>query len=113
MNIKEVEMRVIELPLVRPFRTSFGTQHNRELLLMKINTREGVDGWSECVAMSEPRYSPEYTAGCQDVIERFLLPTIFRETNIIAEEIAPLLKQFLGHQMSKAAIEASTAVMNA
>ena len=111
MNIKEVEIRVIELPLVRPFRTSFGTQHNRELLLMKISTREGTDGWAECVAMSEPRYSPEYTASCQDVIERFFLPTIFQEPNIIAEEIAPLLKPFLGHQMSKAAIE--TAILDA
>jgi len=26
MKLTEVELRVIELPLVRPFRTSFGTQ---------------------------------------------------------------------------------------
>ena len=52
MNIKEVELRVIELPLVRPFRTSFGTQLNRELLLVRMTTQEGVEGWAECVAMS-------------------------------------------------------------
>ena len=26
MRIKETELRIIQLPLVRPFRTSFGTQ---------------------------------------------------------------------------------------
>ena len=77
MKIKNVELRIIRLPLVRPFRTSFGTQLERELLLVKITTQEGVEGWAECVAMSEPLYSPEYTMGSQDVMERFLLPKIF------------------------------------
>jgi len=111
MRIKEVELRTIELPLVRPFRTSFGTQLNRELLLLKVTTREGSEGWSECVAMSEPLYSPEYTAACQDVIERFLLPKIFLQEDVIAEEISTVLKPFLGHQMSKAALE--TAILDA
>jgi O-succinylbenzoate synthase len=107
MNIKEVEIRVIELPLVRPFRTSFGTQLNRELLLLKVTTHEGTEGWSECVAMSEPLYSPEYTFACQDVIERFLLPKLFEQGDVMAEEVSSLLKPFLGHQMSKAAVEAA------
>lgn len=111
MRIKNVELRIIELPLVRPFRTSFGTQYERELLLMRIETHEGTVGWSECVAMSEPLYSPEYTFASQDVIERFLLPKIFEVGDVHAEEIAGLLKPFLGHQMSKACVE--TAILDA
>ncbi len=111
MKIKEVEIRTIELPLVRPFRTSFGTQLDRELLVMKITTHEGAQGWAECVAMSEPLYSPEYTAGCQDVMERFLLPAIFEFGDIRPEEVAGVLKPFLSHQMSKATIE--TAILDA
>ena len=111
MQIRDVELRVINLPLVRPFRTSFGTQHERELLLMKIRTHDGPEGWAECVAMSEPLYSPEYTLASQDVIERFLLPKIFATGDIRAEEVAGLLKPFLGHQMSKACVE--TAILDA
>ncbi len=111
MEIKEVEIRVIELPLVRPFRTSFGTQFHRELLLLKVTTTDGAAGWSECVAMSEPLYSPEYTLGCQDVLERFLLPRIFHAGDTRAEEVADLLRPVLGHQMAKAAIE--TAILDA
>lgn len=111
MQIKDVELRIINLPLVRPFRTSFGTQYERELLLMKIRTEEGSEGWAECVAMSEPLYSPEYTAASQDVIERFLLPKIFQAGDVRAEEISTLLRPFLGHQMSKACVE--TAILDA
>lgn len=107
MRIKEVELSIIKLPLVRPFRTSFGTQFDRELLLMKISTHEGENGWAECVAMSEPLYSPEYTFASLDVMERFLLPRIFEFGDIRAEEVAQTLKPFLGHQMSKATIEAA------
>jgi len=111
MKIKNVELRIIRLPLVRPFRTSFGTQLDRELLLMKITTQDGVEGWAECVALSEPLYSPEYTMGSQDVMERFLLPKIFAFGDIRPEEVADTLKPFLGHQMSKATIE--TAILDA
>ncbi|MCX6428614.1 MAG: o-succinylbenzoate synthase [Actinobacteria bacterium] len=111
MKIKSVELRTIELPLVRPFRTSFGTQNARQLLLMKISTHEGGEGWAECVAMSEPLYSPEYLAGAADVIERFLLPSIFQAGDIHAEEVAHILKPILGHQMAKATIE--TAILDA
>lgn len=111
MRLKDVDLRIINLPLVRPFRTSFGTQYERELLLMKITTDDGAEGWAECVAMSEPLYSPEYTFASQDVIERFLLPKIFAAGDIRAEEVADLLRPFLGHQMSKACIE--TAILDA
>lgn len=107
MQIKDVELRIIQLPLVRPFRTSFGTQLERELLLMKVTTHEGVEGWAECVAMSEPLYSPEYTAGAQDMMERFLLPKVFAYGDVRAEEVADILKPFLGHQMAKATIESA------
>jgi O-succinylbenzoate synthase len=111
MKIKNVELRIVQLPLVRPFRTSFGTQLDRELLLMKITMHEGVTGWAECVALSEPLYSPEYTMGSQDVMERFLLPKIFAHGDIRPEEVADTLKPFLGHQMSKATLE--TAILDA
>ena len=52
MKILEYELRRIYLPLVRPFRTSFTTQTDREVLLIKVTTEDGIVGWSECVAMS-------------------------------------------------------------
>ena len=105
MKIANVELRIIHLPLVRPFRTSFGTQVDREILMLKVTTTDGVVGWSECVAMSEPLYSSEYLAECMDVIKRFFLPALFHKGEFTAEEIPAILRPFLGHPMAKAAVE--------
>ena len=111
MKILGYELRRIHLPLVRPFRTSFTTQTDREVLLIKVTTEDGIVGWSECVAMSAPLYSPEYISGCLETIREFLIPTLNKATEISAETFADHLKPFLGAQMAKAAIE--TAILDA
>ena len=42
MRIIKTELRTIQLPLVRPFRTSFGTQTSREVLMISIINENGV-----------------------------------------------------------------------
>ena len=61
------------MPLVAPFRTSFGTQTARDVLLLRVVTDE-AEGWGECVAMSDPLYSSEYVDAAADVLRRFLVP---------------------------------------
>ena len=111
MKLQEFELRTIHLPLVRPFRTSFGTQTSREVLMVKVTNENGTVGWAECVAMSEPLYSPEYVIGCLDLIKRFLIPALREKRSISAEDVPVLLKPFLGGQMAKAALE--TAILDA
>ena len=111
MKIAEYELRRIHLPLVRPFRTSFGSQSDREVLIVKVTTDDGIIGWAECVAMSAPLYSPEYISGALETMRDFLIPAINRASNLQAEAVAELLKPFLGAQMAKAALE--TAVLDA
>jgi O-succinylbenzoate synthase len=107
MRIESIELRTIHLPLVRPFRTSFGTQNEREVLLVRMHTHEGVTGWAECVALSEPVYSPEYVTGAIDVITRFLAPALLGDADLRAEEVKERLRPYLGHQMAKASLESA------
>jgi len=111
MKLNEIELRIIHLPLVRPFRTSFGTQTSREVLMVKVTNENGTTGWAECVAMSEPLYSPEYVAGCLDLMKRFLIPALKSKPEITTEDVPVILKPFLGGQMAKAALE--TAILDA
>jgi O-succinylbenzoate synthase len=111
MKMQEIELRTIHLPLVRPFRTSFGTQTSREVLMVKVTNENGTAGWAECVAMSEPLYSPEYVIGCLDFMKRFLIPALRDKSSITAEDVPVVLKPFLGGQMAKAALE--TAILDA
>ena len=111
MKISELELRTINLPLVRPFRTSFGTQTAREVLMLKLTTDDGTVGWSECVAMSEPLYSPEYVAGALDLMKRFLIPALKEAGELQAQDVAVVLSPYLGAPMAKATLE--TALLDA
>lgn len=96
------------MPLVAPFRTSFGTETSRDVLLVRVVTPE-AEGWGECVAMSEPLYSSEYVDGAAEVIKRFLLPALPAEVDVQAVNRA--VEPIKGHRMAKAALE--TAVLDA
>ncbi|MEO3782684.1 o-succinylbenzoate synthase [Actinocorallia sp. B10E7] len=102
MRIEGVELRWVGLPLVSPFRTSFGTETDREILLVRVLTSEG-EGWGECVAMREPVYSSEYVNGAAQVIKDFLLPLAHPDPWLTEQAFRPVH----GHPMAKAALEAA------
>jgi O-succinylbenzoate synthase len=104
MKLTGVELRHIEMPLVAPFRTSFGTANRREALILRVVTDEG-EGWGECVAMASPLYSSEYTDAAADMLRRFLIPTLARVDRVDASSVATALAPFQGHRMAKAALE--------
>ncbi|GAA4533301.1 o-succinylbenzoate synthase [Amycolatopsis samaneae] len=104
MKLTGVEIRRVEMPLRSPFRTSFGTQTVRALLLLRVVTDE-AEGWGECVAMADPLYSPEYLDGSADVLRRFLVPALARAERLDATAVAPALAAFHGHRMAKGALE--------
>jgi L-alanine-DL-glutamate epimerase-like enolase superfamily enzyme len=98
VRIDEVELRRVAMPLVGPFTTSFGTQTDRDVLLLRVRTAEGVDGWGECVAMSAPWYSSEYVDGAAEVTRRFLLPPLLAADDVRAAEVARRLAGIVGHR---------------
>lgn len=104
MTIDRIELRRVALPLVRPFRTSFGTQIARDVLLVRV-TIDGTDGWGECVAGAVPDYSSEYTAGARQVIEHHLIPHLFGVDGVTSDNVVGHLDGIEGHRMAKAAIE--------
>jgi o-succinylbenzoate synthase len=104
MKVESVELRRIRLPLVAPFRTSLGTEHERDILLVRVTGPEG-EGWGECVAFGQPFYSYEYTAGAHDVIRHHLLPRLFARGDVSAEEVSDVVRGVRGHPMAKGAVE--------
>ena len=74
-EIERIELHRLEVPLVRPFETSFGRETVREVLLVHVVTDAG-EGWGECVAGRDPFYSGEYVDGAASVIERYLAPAL-------------------------------------
>src|SRR6478609_10336641 len=104
MKVQSVRLHRVGLPLVSPFRTSFGVQTHRDVLLLELRGPQ-TTGWGECVAMSDPLYSSEYVDACADVLRRFLLPALASAGDITPLQIAEVPRPFRGHRMAKAAAE--------
>ncbi|MFC7480592.1 o-succinylbenzoate synthase [Luedemannella flava] len=101
------------MPLVAPFRTSFGTETARDVLLVRAVTPD-AEGWGECVAMDAPLYSSEYVDGAAEVITRFLLPgleDLAAAGTLDAHATEPVFARIKGHPMAKAALQ--TAILDA
>lgn len=104
MRLDSVQLRQVDLPLVSPFRTAFGTESERRALVLQIETDFGV-GWGECVCGAEPGYSSEYVEAAWLTLTRFLIPPLFAADDVSAEGVAGLLSGVKGHRMAKAGLE--------
>ncbi len=111
MRIAHVALHTLELPLVAPFTTSFGTQTVRRALAVELHAEvdgRAVVGWGECSALEQPVYSSEYREGVIDVSRRFLIPALAAaqdRADLTAEGVGPALAHLLGHRMAKAGLE--------
>jgi O-succinylbenzoate synthase len=104
MRVDALELWHVRLPLVAPFRTSEGTQSARDALLVRVATGAG-EGWGECAAPLEPRYTSEHLAGAREVIRTWLGPALLAAPELVAADVARHLAFVQGHHMAKAALE--------
>ena len=104
MRVEHVVVHEVALPLVRPFRTSFGTEYTKDALLLEVTTSDGVVGWGECVASPAPLYSHEFNAAALLVMRDHLVPRLL-DRDLTAEDVPALLGPVRGHPMARGALE--------
>ncbi len=111
MKIEHLEVRHVRLPLVTPFRTSFGTAHDRETFLLRVVTDE-AEGWSECGSEPDPLYSEEWLGSCEAVLREQLVPRVLALGPALGpERVRSALAPVKGNPMAKHVIE--TAILDA
>ena len=110
-RLAQLRLHRIDMPLVRPFRTSFGVQEARDVVLIEAITEDGISGWSECVAMDWPGYSYEYVDAALDVLTEHLIPCAVADGMLDPLVVHDRMRKLMGHPMAKAALE--TAVLDA
>ena len=107
VRLQAIEVVEVALPLVRPFRTSFGEERTKDALLVRVDAGD-VAGWGECVASPEPRYSEEWLFGSWLALVGYLGRSLLAGGPIRdPEQVGRRLAWVRGHRMAKAALEAS------
>ena len=104
MRIEAAEIVRFSMPLVRPFRTSFGVQSHRDVLLVHLLTNVG-EGWGECASHEFPFYNDEFVDASHIVLERWLLPAVLEMGAISGSEVASAVGHVKGYPAAKAAAE--------
>jgi O-succinylbenzoate synthase len=104
MNIDAVELRVLEMPYVHFFETSFGREFERRFVLVKVMAG-GLVGWGECVASEKPLYSEETTETNWHMLKDFLVSALFQAKTSDPEAFHRAVRPFRGNPMAKAGLE--------
>ena len=104
MNIDAIFLRELNLPLVRPFQTSFGTTKDRRVILAEIHS-EGLIGWGECTAGEHPHFSEESVDSCWNVIVDELGPMLAASTVENGGQCPRIFGLVRGNRMAKATLE--------
>jgi O-succinylbenzoate synthase len=102
-TVTELELRLIGLPLVSPFRTSFGVETEKVCVLVRVVT-DDAEGWGECVAGLDPGYSEEWNESSWLVIREFLAPALFAAGDVTTDDLDRVLGGVRGNPMAKATV---------
>jgi o-succinylbenzoate synthase len=104
VRIERLELRLLRLPLVKFFETSFGRIDEKHFVLVRVDD-DGATGYGECVAELDPYYSSETNDTVWHIISDFIAPRVLGVDFAHPRDVFPALKAIRGHNMAKAAVE--------
>jgi O-succinylbenzoate synthase len=106
MKIEQIELFHIRIPLVSPFETSFGVTTDRDAILVKATTSDGVAGWGEYCG-DGPGYSYETIETGWHILKDYLIPFAMKAPISDPRESVERFAWVRGHNFAKAALEAA------
>ena len=104
MKIQKVELRVVEIPYLHPFETSFGREEKNQEVIVRLHSKD-LEGFGECVALDKPYYSYETVQTEWHILEDFIIPDIKTKEFETPKDVQTIFKRIRGHFMAKAGIE--------
>lgn len=105
VTIKEVILHHINVSLIAPFTTSFGTMEHKDVCLVEVIDESGLSGWGETVTSDEPYYNEETTFTTVYMLKDFLIPRVIHKEIKHAEDVHDMLQFVRRNNIAKAAIE--------
>jgi O-succinylbenzoate synthase len=105
MELRSARLDELELELVEPFETSFGVEKKRRFLLVRLESKDGLIGYGECVAASEPLYSSETVGTAREMLATRFLPELLRTRAVSPAAFRAATDRYRGQRMAKSAVE--------
>ena len=106
IQIEQLILRHIRMPLVHFFETSFGRTYERDIILVEAIS-QGVSGWGEVTAGENPFYNEEWTASIWPLLIDYIGPRVVGHTFPSAADTGSRTSYIRGHKMTRAGVEAA------
>ncbi len=106
IKIERVVLRLIRMPLVHFFETSFGRTYSREIIIVEVQAN-GLSGWGEVTAGENPFYNEEWTGSAWPIVRDYAAPSILNRELDSANNAASLTAHIRGHNMARGGLEAA------
>ncbi|MDQ0160483.1 o-succinylbenzoate synthase [Alkalibacillus salilacus] len=103
--IKKIRLRKLNMALINPFTTSFGTFNDKQFYIIEAEDEQGHVGYGESVAFTSPWYNEETVETNRHIIKDFLIPALQNTTIKHPADVGELFKPFRRNLMAKAAVE--------
>ena len=108
MNCQRIVLRRLRLPLIEPFVTAYGTESEKDVIIVEAVMESGAVGYAECAAGHAPLYTEETSGTAWHMLSEFLIPALIGGAIESVADLAAIrstLERFRGNRMAKAAIE--------
>ncbi len=105
MRLDQITLKLVRLPLVRPFQTSSSRKEHLDHILVRVVTEDGVVGWGECASPADPFYCPETTETCWHILHDFLAPMVLGQTWTSIEQLTGCYRLVKGNAFARAGLE--------
>jgi O-succinylbenzoate synthase len=100
MKIKSAEIIHIVLPMKFSFVTGFGEVKERDAVLVKLTSTDGLVGWGESAALAAPVYLEETVQTCIHMLKDFILPRL-KDRELSIEEFVSEIAFIRGNNLAK------------
>lgn len=104
VKIERIDLSLVRLSLVRPFRTSSSVKDHLDHILVRVEA-DGLPGWGECASPSDPYYGPETVETCWHILKDFLAPLVLGHDWADIEGLVRLYRLVKGNNFAKAGLE--------
>ncbi len=104
MRLDRAELRLVSLPLLKPFRTSFGEMTDKTFILLRL-FGEGLEGVAEGVMDLRPDFREETIGGALSLLQESILPGVLGRDWANPEQLMRSLAGIRGNRMALATLE--------
>lgn len=104
MQIDEISVFHVSMPLKAPWKTSFSVETAIDTVLVRLRSGN-AEGWGEAAPYAVPQFCPEWAAGAFILIRDVFGPLVAGRDIASGAELQRLLSPFKGNSFAKAAID--------